>query len=288
MGHGISVSKQINVITSHITTLTSPTKPNNIDPSLIASVINVDRSVDEDFRLNKMKPIEIIRNIKTDVRKFESNKTSLSKDPKICFICCNSYEGTRYALGDSAINDGILSYIKFKQLGYQVYIFHDMMKREFANVFRLVLGLKVSKVVVYYIGHGTTSYDCNGDEDDRQDECLFFSDGTIVDDDLYKYIVSYKACDQLVLISDCCHSGTIYDVPDRDDVLTLSAARDSQTAKQDWIERKGQGIFTYYFWKYYADDVTLGNLKDMMNKQLTKYIQEFVTNRSNLGLKGFL
>ena len=246
------------------------------------------RSIADDFKSNKYSPHQMIANIKSDFDNF-CLPSDLTTESKICFICCNSYEGSRYALGESALNDGLLAYINFQRLGYDVYIFHDMNKGGYMDVFTQFLQAEVSKVVIYYIGHGTNTRDTSGDEADGFDECLFFTDGVIIDDDLCITITDNKAnCSKLILLSDCCHSGTIYDVPDRKDILSISAAADNETAKQDWIEKKGQGIFTYYFWKYYTDDIELQALETAMNRHLKKYRQSFVTNKGKKAIRGLL
>lgn len=246
------------------------------------------RSISDEFHSNRYNPKIMISNIKTEFENFVL-PPDLSSQSKLCFICCNSYEGSRYALGDSAINDGLLSYINFKRLGYDAYIFHDMTKHGYMNVFTQFLQAEVDKVVVYYIGHGTNTRDTSGDEADGYDECLFFTDGVIIDDDLCLAITDNKANgSKLILLTDCCHSGTIYDVPDRKDILSISAAADNETAKQDWIEKKGQGIFTYYFWKYYNADIDLQSLQTAMERHLKKYKQSFITNKVKKNIKGLL
>lgn len=293
MGSEVSVSNSVNIVTNHVTTICKPmAKPyvktyvSQNSPTPPAKSSNTrDISISDDFYGN-VKPLNIISKIKSNTSlSFESDTVA----KKVCFICCNSYEGSRYALGDSAINDGLLTYIKIQEHGYEPYIFHDMKKSEFMKMFKLFLSLPVEKVIVYYIGHGTYTADTSGDEDDGRDECLLMMDGVILDDDLYKAITSHKnASNKLILLTDCCHSGTIYDVPDRDDILTISAAADDQTAKQDWIERRGQGVFTYYFWKYFSPNTPLNELKARMNSKLRPYSQSIRTNRKNEDITGWL
>ena len=294
MGQSISISDDIstsgiNVIdgVSIITSRDCSTKINELmkdSPSLSPVLTSLTpRGLEDDFRNNKLKPLDIIKRIKWDPRKFSSEK--VKQDCKACFVCCNSYENSRYALGDPAINDGLLAYINLEKHGYDVFMFHDMSKHDFMDIFQKFISLENSKVAVYYIGHGVTVKDTSGDEKDGTDECLYFLDGTILDDELYKCIQNHKSPkNKLVLISDCCHSGTIYDVPDRDDIITLSAAADHETAKQDWIDRKGHGIFTYYLWKYYDNNLTLAGLRDKMSKKLSIYQQQFITNRTKLDI----
>lgn len=242
----------------------------------------------QSFRGDRFSPMQIVGRISSNPVGFTVTK-ELKRTSKVCFICCNNYDGTKYALGDSALNDGIMAYIEFYKLGYFPFIFHDMKRNEFLDVFKTVISLNIMRVAVYYIGHGVTIADKNGDEDDGMDECLYFPDGTIVDDALCETVNQYKsATNRLILISDCCHSGTIYDITNRDDVVTMSAAADNETAKQDWIEHRGQGVFTYYLWKYYNKDISLRQLEKDMNKNLKRYKQSFVTNRIDKKLRDIL
>ena len=73
---------------------------------------------------------------------------------------------------------------------------------------------------VHYSGHGGFVPDDDGDEEDGYDETMipvgFQSAGQIRDDDLFKYLVGpMQAGVTLTALMDCCHSGTILDLPYR-------------------------------------------------------------------------
>lgn len=75
-------------------------------------------------------------------------------------------------------------------------------------------------VFCHYSGHGGRVRDVSGDEDDGYDETLIPLDydrcGHILDDDLFKILV--KPMPKGVLMTclmDCCHSGTVLDLPYR-------------------------------------------------------------------------
>lgn len=75
-------------------------------------------------------------------------------------------------------------------------------------------------VWIHYSGHGGSVRDNNGDEEDGMDETLipvdFQSAGQIRDDDILKHLV--KPMREGVLMTclmDCCHSGTVLDLPYR-------------------------------------------------------------------------
>lgn len=60
-----------------------------------------------------------------------------------------------------------------------------------------------------YSGHGGQLPDKNGDEEDDLDEtwCLF--DGELVDDKLYELYGRFKPGVRILILADCCHSGTV-------------------------------------------------------------------------------
>jgi hypothetical protein len=70
----------------------------------------------------------------------------------------------------------------------------------------------------HYSGHGGQIPDDNGDEEDGMDETLipvdYVQHGQIRDDDIFKLLVlPLREGVSLVAVFDCCHSGTILDLP---------------------------------------------------------------------------
>lgn len=259
MGQDISISNDINIITSHVTT--------------IEGNINNNKVMKKMRSLSNLSPRKQIMNIAVD---------SIPNDilnRKVALIFCNSYYGTRYDLGDCAINDGLLCYNEFISYNYETFIFYDITSIKFKEILEKTLKLNLNKLVIYFIGHGTQTKDKNNDEVDGKDECLVFKDKCVVDDEIANVVNKYNNCEKLTLISDCCHSGSIYDIPSRSDIITISACNDSQTAKQDWINHKGNGVFSYYFWKYLPECNNDGKiLNDKLNAKLKKYSQTCMFN----------
>ena len=73
-------------------------------------------------------------------------------------------------------------------------------------------------IFLHYSGHGTKVKDLNGDEDDGYDEAIMPVDykksGIIIDDELNDLIVKrLPAGIHVVALYDCCHSGTVLDLP---------------------------------------------------------------------------
>jgi len=97
--------------------------------------------------------------------------------------------------------------------------------------------------IYYYSGHGTEVKDTNGDEVDGMDEafCFVTPDGQItlescmVDDDFAKLMTEAIPADVLVLVlTDCCHSGTICDFSapgwKEHKAVSIAGCLDSQTS----------------------------------------------------------
>jgi len=73
-------------------------------------------------------------------------------------------------------------------------------------------------IFLHYSGHGTKVRDESGDEDDGYDEALcpldYNDSGLLVDDDLFAILIEpMQQGVHMVSLMDCCHSGTILDLP---------------------------------------------------------------------------
>ena len=118
-----------------------------------------------------------------------------------------------------------------------------------------------------YSGHGSYITDTNGDENDRQDEVIcpvdYSTSGMISDDFIYDNLVS-KLPQNVTLFSimDCCHSGTIFDLPclyttsyttnntnktHVANVISISGCRDNQTSADAYISGDYEGAMTWSF-----------------------------------------
>lgn len=64
--------------------------------------------------------------------------------------------------------------------------------------------------VFFFAGHGGQKEDINADEKDGQDEMLCALGGNISDDELAARWKKFKPGVRIVMVSDCCHSGTNY------------------------------------------------------------------------------
>lgn len=110
--------------------------------------------------------------------------------------------------------------------------------------------------IFYYSGHGTSVPDKDGDEEDGKDEafCLVTPDGKLdyegfmTDDEFADLMTDQSNIPEgvkIIVLSDCCHSGTISDF-DSDDwgsivACSMSGCEDSQTSG----DTGNGGIFTH-------------------------------------------
>ena len=113
-------------------------------------------------------------------------------------------------------------------------------------------------IFVFFSGHGTQLPDENGDESDDRDEALvgedFDSDnskhgiGVIADDWLSTWVLAVNERTRIVMVLDCCNSGTVLDDIGglQQKVLYLSASRDTELST-DAYNVNGNGIFSGMF-----------------------------------------
>ena len=223
------------------------------------------------YRSSTLTPFEQIRSISSNgiIRPFKS------ADSYVALLIVNSYEGTSFSLGEDTCNDGILCYEEFKSRGYVPYVYYDISTKEFKNILRSFLRGNFEHLIIYYTGHGMSTQDIGyTDEADGKDEWLVFRDGYVQDDYLGFIVKNFTRTKNLTFITDCCHSGTIYDIIPSNSICTFAAAYDNETAKQMLINKKGNGIFTYYLWKYYdQSDNNIEKLKELINSKISKYQQ---------------
>lgn len=276
MGNGISVNVNVNVVSK---SLSYGNKEDSMTTeSKLVRKYTMERASATDKPLQCESPRTTI--MKQSKISIEAAKTWLSKydfkDQNVALIFCNSYYMTRNDLGDCAINDGILARQEFERLGYHAIIYYDVPSSTFIDQMKKFLEQGCKNLAVYFIGHGTQQQDKFKNEKDAKNECFVFKDKLVLDDQLSTMINEHNKCNKLWLIADACHSGTIYDIPPRDDIITISSCLDSQTSKQDYFNRKGNGVFSYYFWKSLSemnDEYDTNKLIDKINLKLAIYNQ---------------
>jgi len=198
------------------------------------------------------------------------------------FLAINTYTNPQHTLGVGPMNDGINVADSMQKHGWSLYYLHNPPKALYLKWLDFFLANTKKQLITYYTGHGTQEETGDATEKDGRNEAYFFEDGIVNDDTLAQHVKTNKNSDSLriIFLSDCCHSGSIWDLTRPNmppNCMSISAAQDSQTAKQTQVEGAEQGIFTFYFFKFLEDDKTLtaNQLQAKMSSYLTKFDQNF-------------
>ncbi len=196
---------------------------------------------------------------------------------KLFLIGCNYY-GTEYELR-GCINDTIAIEAEYRKRGFtEVTRFVETKDHSTTNepnrvntIQALSHWIESSKpgdfLAFHYSGHGTHTDDTGKDEKDGQDEAICLLDAIVLDDEIKSIMVDrLPAGVKLRCLFDCCHSGTIMDLPwtavfkgivttfqdeNKDhsvrDILMISGCRDNQTSADAWIQadQKNEGAMTW-------------------------------------------
>ena len=123
--------------------------------------------------------------------------------------------------------------------------------------------------VFQFAGHGIFYTDYSNDEIDGKDECIIAADNLILGDDLLHDIIVTPLKDSsnitLLIVMDCCHSGTMLDLPyiyNTDNatwehcttkvhedikatIIVYSGCKDSQTSADAFISGVAQGAMSW-------------------------------------------
>lgn len=114
-------------------------------------------------------------------------------------------------------------------------------------------------------GHGTQQTDLNKDEKDGKDEAFVSIDHKVITDDFFqKLFQSVQKKVNIFILMDCCHSGTIIDLPYSlqspngnviknnssifyPNIVMISGCQDQQVSYDAFIKNKHQGALTFAF-----------------------------------------
>ena len=121
----------------------------------------------------------------------------------------------------------------------------------------------LTDVWIHYSGHGTYIMDKNGDECDGKDECFVPSDCVLIPDDFLKNIIRYfNPSTRIIVVADCCHSGTIMDLKYnwnlndktsnsttvdglKSNVICISGCRDDQTSEDAYLYNRKDSKYEF-------------------------------------------
>lgn len=188
-------------------------------------------------------------------------------------LVANNYAGTEAELrgceNDArALKEILVSRLGFREEDVEVRtdVTRDALLRALSDLAATARSESLDLAFFSYSGHGCSVPDRSGDESDHMDEAVYCSDKRLVlDDEITAALKMFPAHCRVRAIMDCCHSGTIFDlpyvwparVPDRSaaggewsaDVMMLSGCMDSQTSADayDASRRKYMGALTSAF-----------------------------------------
>jgi hypothetical protein len=144
-------------------------------------------------------------------------------------------------------------------------------KQNILNEFKnIIVNAQSGDILFFYFsGHGSYTFDRNGDETDGRDEMIVSSDLQGVLDDELKSILSNHMKREVTIVGlfDSCHSGTMFDLKfnyldsnnyDKytenvrvsecnGNVIMISGCMDAQTSAEALIDNKAQGAMTWSF-----------------------------------------
>jgi hypothetical protein len=172
---------------------------------------------------------------------------------KAAFLCVNTYTSYRLALGTGAIHDAVNLAKVLKDLGFEIFFLHNPHVRNFLKYLDVFFRVTSDTLLLYYVGRGMSLRAPGAETSEPRDQAFVFDDGILADDDLATHLVTHKnAASQLILITDACFSGTIWDIEDGcvkgkqfpPNIISLSARVNLASGKCQTIERTDQGVVT--------------------------------------------
>jgi hypothetical protein len=231
---------------------------------------------------------------------------------KLALLIGINYIGTDNALS-GCINDVyrmknmLIKHFGYKEENITMMTDNDTIKPTSLNILKQLGSIissgynrKCDEIFIHYSGHGTYITDMNNDEVDSQDEALVPLDyetaGLITDDLLHDYFAYLPKSCRCVCVIDCCHSGTMLDLPykyfDEEnytvenskarikaDLIMISGCKDAQTSADAFISGKWAGAMTDALCstlEKYRYNVTFFHLLNDMREHLLTYGYEQV------------
>ena len=139
----------------------------------------------------------------------------ITLDSKRAILIGLNYPGTNCSLS-GCVNDVRNGEQFLRERGYSTKALIDKDLTKQYNVLEALKELRddpAKTMVFHYSGHGTQNKDLSRDEVDGYDEVVYSNNGVIVkDDDINLVLASFPENKRVILIMDCCHSGSIADL----------------------------------------------------------------------------
>jgi hypothetical protein len=209
---------------------------------------------------------------------------------KAAFLCVNSYTSYRLSLGVVPLNDAVLFAQFAKSFEFEIYFFHNPHSETFLRYLDLFFARTAGQLILYYVGHGAGVVEAPHDG-----EAFVFDDGPIPEDELIAHLIENKQPrSEVILVTDACHSGTIWDIQGGavrgralpDGVISVSAAANAKAPKQARAAGIEQGVFTANLTKTIRAEpmITPIELLAKLRAVLRKYGQAFAVGASTQAL----
>jgi hypothetical protein len=173
---------------------------------------------------------------------------------------------------------------------FDIYFTHNPHSRNFLKYLDLFFAGTVKRLVVFYVGQGAGLRSAA-----EGGEALVFDDGEVPEDALVTHLIENKhSSNEIILVTDLCHSGTIWDIQSGKvngrqlppGIVSISCATDAKTAKQTQVGGIEQGIFTYNLTKTLREEpfASPSELYGKLRAVLKKYAQNFSIGASTPAL----
>lgn len=227
---------------------------------------------------------------------------------KLAVVIGINYRGTSNEL-KGCINDALalkkmlVEEYKYQEKNITLLTDDTTKKPSGANIIQCIYELalrsqkeNVEEIWISYSGHGSSIRDTSGDEKDGRDEVIIpvdYATAGVVVDDLLNHVLSFiEKKTKVIALFDCCHSGTILDLPYKyisgdtstrecdvnnvaADVIMISGCRDDQTSADAYnLEKDGKfsGAMTSSFLETMEEfnyDITVFKLLEQMRTYLS-------------------
>lgn len=223
--------------------------------------------------------ITLKRNLSASINQVQSFKPTfnvIKPNNKKALLIGVNYINTPYALS-GCIDDANRIKDLLSQQGFNSFqLLNDFtsLKPTKQNILnelkKMIVNAATGDILFFYFsGHGSYTYDRNGDENDGKDEMIISSDLQAILDDELKIIISNGIKREVTIVGlfDSCHSGTMFDLKfnyldsnnydkytENDkatecngNVIMISGCMDVQTSTEAFIDNKTQGAMTWSF-----------------------------------------
>lgn len=240
---------------------------------------------EEVIQQSKQKTMEeLIKDIPSNVTHC-TNTTAINHTQyrnSVCFICVNTFQDAKNSLGVAGIYDAIEIAKIHLDMGFEkVYLIIDKPLQEFIDFVTMFLKYTKEYLTIYIGTHGGIKIDSEGEEKSGFHEHLLFPNNERISDvqlaDILKTPLYYKDL-KILLITDACHSGNIWNIPDDQEELskfpknfvTISSCNPFYLSYNVIFDSKLRSYFTYYFCKALREHPTYSfkQIQHWINQQI--------------------